>query len=257
MQKSIAIVLLALLAISAVSDAQRRNNRQRGRGKAGSCHMKDVEKCLEVVEKQGGDGKQSELIKTSKGLDTICKNSLDVVKCLKAYMKKCGTPLQRELFDFGTEHFQKSVEQFCSANGQARANFLANSPCIHDKVLKEKNYKDNCVTPLLATLDNTKKLEKPDDRLDASCCGYNRWETCTYGLIEKSCGAAGREAMTTFMRKAFAGFSDMICTHNKLFEPKSSRCNKLYAPAGTIPKGKLSDNPVTKYMAAYFGFLFN
>ncbi|RWS25936.1 hypothetical protein B4U80_03697, partial [Leptotrombidium deliense] len=118
--------------------------------------------------------------------------SLDVVKCIKGYMKKCGTPLQRELFDFGTEHFQKSVEQFCAPNGESRTKFLAESPCIHDKVLKQKAYKDNCVNPLLATLDHTKQLENQDDRLDASCCGYNKWEACTFGLIDKSCGAPAK-----------------------------------------------------------------
>ncbi|RWS25937.1 hypothetical protein B4U80_03698 [Leptotrombidium deliense] len=62
--------------------------------------------------------------------------------------------------------------------------------------------------------------------------------------------------MINFMHKAFGGFSYMICSNNKIFDPKSTHCSKLYAPAGFVPKGKLSDNPVTKYVAAYFSFLF-
>ena len=43
----------------------------------------------------------------------MIRNALDVVTCFKGYMKKCGTPLQRELFDFSIEYFFNSVDQFC------------------------------------------------------------------------------------------------------------------------------------------------
>ncbi|RWS02059.1 hypothetical protein B4U79_00961 [Dinothrombium tinctorium] len=217
--------------------------------------MKDVDKCFDNVEKTSNNPKSSELIKTSKGLDQICSNSLDVVKCLKGYMKKCGTPIQRELFDFGTEHFTKSTEQFCAANGAARRTFLQHSPCIHDKVISQNTYRENCVNPMLATLDKTKELEVLDDRLDASCCAFTRWTECTNDLINKNCGAEAVNAMKSFVSDAIGGLSNMVCT-KKAFDPNKSRCKKLYADKSAKAKGKLSDNPVTKYVASYFGFLF-
>lgn len=36
-----------------------------------------------------------------------------VVECQKGYIKKCATPLQKELFDFFLESFTKTVEEFC------------------------------------------------------------------------------------------------------------------------------------------------
>ena len=54
---------------------------------------------------------------------------------------------------------------------------------MHDKVLTQNEYKDNCVQPMLASLDKTKEFSKPDDRLDASCCSYNRWSDCQLGFV--------------------------------------------------------------------------
>lgn len=37
----------------------------------------------------------------------------EVVKCIKSFIRRCGTPLQRELFDFGTDYFLQTIKQFC------------------------------------------------------------------------------------------------------------------------------------------------
>lgn len=37
-----------------------------------------------------------------------------VAECQKGYIKKCATPLQKELFDFFLESFTKTVEEFCN-----------------------------------------------------------------------------------------------------------------------------------------------
>lgn len=58
--------------------------------------------------------------------------------------------------------------------------FLQHSPCIHDKVIQKNDYKTKCVDNYLATLDKTGSLSNIDDRLDTTCCAYNRWEECSY-----------------------------------------------------------------------------
>ena len=51
------------------------------------------------------------------------------------------------------------------------------------------------------------------------------------------------------------GLTGTVCNKNE-FPFNSSKCKKFYAEPGTVPKGKLSDHPVTKYLATFFAFLF-
>lgn len=59
----------------------------------------------------------------------------------------------------------------------------------------------------------------------------------------------------TIFSLSLSGLTNLICS-STAFDPTSKRCSALYATPGTKPQGKLSDNPVTKYIASYFGFLF-
>lgn len=56
-----------------------------------------------------------------------------VVECQKGYIKKCATPLQKELFDFFLESFTKTVEEFCAnpENKQSKCGrHCARSTCL-------------------------------------------------------------------------------------------------------------------------------
>lgn len=44
----------------------------------------------------------------------LYSTSLGTTDCIKGYMKKCGTPIQRELLDFILEQLVESVKQFCN-----------------------------------------------------------------------------------------------------------------------------------------------
>ncbi|XP_074601462.1 uncharacterized protein LOC141855353 [Brevipalpus obovatus] len=251
----ITITVLLLICALVCVDGQRNRGRGRGRNRKpkGSCHLKEIDQCIGRLDKYNSNN-SSKLLTTSRGLDEICTNSLDVVTCFRNYMTKCGTPLQRELFEFAIEQFSKSIDQFCKP-GPLREEFLRNSPCIVNRVISKSNYKDKCVNNFLSTIDKTNKLKEMDDRLDTICCSYNRWEGCVFNLIEKECTEKGKIAMQNFIDKAFGGLTNLICSSNA-FDPASQRCTSLYAAPGARPKGKLSDNPVTKYIASYFGFLF-
>lgn len=255
MRVIIVLVFLSLI-VSTLADGQRNSRgraRGRGRKQKGNCHLKEIDTCIGKLDKYSNRN-SSNLLTSSRGLDEICTNSLDVVNCVRNYMTKCGTPLQRELFEFGIEQFSKSIDQFCKP-GPLREEFLSNSPCIVNKVISKNNYREKCVNNFLSTIDKTNKQKELDDRLDTICCSYNRWEGCAFGLIKKECGEQGKTSMHNFIDKAFGGLTNMICS-STAFDPTSQRCTSLYAANGVKPKGKLSDNPVTKYIASYFGFLF-
>jgi hypothetical protein len=49
---------------------------------------------------------------------------------------------------------------------------------------------------------------------------------------------------------------NLICPR-ALFNPKEEACTKVLPPLGAKPKGKLSDNPLGKYMLTYMNFIFN
>jgi hypothetical protein len=269
----VVLVALALLALSV--DAQR--NRQRGRGRGRNrqnCHLKAVDECLKKLEDMGKKADASDIITTPAGLDNLCETIQGSITCIKGYMKKCATPIQRELLDFGIEQFVNSLDKFC-AQGPDRDAFLKHSPCINAKILKQKEYHEGCVRDIFAMVDKAtgifnKTLEDPnlfnfektsakglsDQILDLACCGINRFQTCSQKIITRECGDDAVKAMKTFVTRTLGGSAERICPRS-LFEETKKECTDVLPVPGTIPKGKLSDNPVGKYALNYLNIIFN
>jgi len=255
----LATILIAALIVDSV-EAQQRGSRRRGGGRRRDrnreqCHGKEIDKCLEKMQQLTKGPNPSRIIKTDEGVKKICQTTDQTTKCFKGYMKRCGTPLQRELFDFAIEYFVKTVEQFCSGDNELKKTFLKHSPCINDKVLESAEYTSTCIGSYLAGIDRVANVTTLDDRLDTLCCSHTQWEECAHAQITAKCGDESRDAFITFTEKAFGGLSSTICP-KKIFEPKSKLCKKALPPAGTKPKGKSSDNPISRYLSAYFAFLF-
>ena len=112
-------LVLAVLGLVSVEAQQRQGrqrsnsprNRQKGKDQ---CHGKEIDKCYEQLQALSKADRPAEIIKTKDGLDKLCKSFDTVVECQKGYIKKCATPLQKELFDFFLESFTKTVEEFCN-----------------------------------------------------------------------------------------------------------------------------------------------
>jgi hypothetical protein len=133
------------------SDAQRTRSRSRTRGNRNRgdqlCHLKEVDSCLDKIQALTKGPNPTAIITTSEGLDKICgyltnlsfiiinitsfsivfyseyRTVNEVVKCIKSFIRKCGTPLQRELFDFGTEYFVQTIKQFCDVGTLRESKF--------------------------------------------------------------------------------------------------------------------------------------
>lgn len=238
-------ILLACLAIVPL---------QAARGGKGDCHLKQWDECIEKSETYTNDPKSAELLKTVAGVEQICKLTLESTTCSETLFKRCATPLHRDLMRFFSDHAKASMNQFCQ-DGEPRRKFLQESPCIVDKVLSTPEYRAQCVDNYLATLDKTKASTETTVKINTACCSYNRWEECMYTMVNAQCGTNARASMEYFIQKALGTTTNAVC-NDASFKYTSKRCTKLYAAPGTKPKGKNSDNPITKYIVAYMGFLF-
>lgn len=190
-------------------------------------------------------------------------------------MKKCGTPIQRELFDFIIEQFIEQVNDFCN-NKEARAQLEKHAPCVNSKVLLSEEYQRACVDDLFAAFDKGHRminttLDDPDlfnfdkssarslsDKLlDLSCCGFNRFEKCLNSRIIPACGQEAVDSMNSFATKTFGGGMDRICPKS-IFNIEKEICTSILPPLGSDPNtGELNKNPFGRYALQYLNFLFN
>jgi hypothetical protein len=257
MKRTILIGLILIVLLASLGEGQNNNrkakNKFRGRRPKADCHLKELQTCIERVDRYSNDSESYKLIKTSRGLDEICTNSQEGLACISEHFEKCGTPIQKEMLEQALEQFTKSIDRFCKP-GELREDFLRQSPCIADNVLANDEDKSKCNQPYLAAIDKVNKYEDFDDRLDLTCCSYNRWENCLLEMTSKKCQGAGRDALYAFMEKAFSGLSDMVCKQDE-FTFTSDRCKALYPADGTTVDPTKTDNPITKYLTSYFRFL--
>jgi len=255
------VFLVTLVALSLVVDAQRSNNAQRrrnrlkNRGKGQNCHLKQIDDCLDKMKKLTNTTEPSNIIATKEGIDEICSTFDGVFTCIKAYIKKCSTPLHKELFDFATESITKQIDKFCT-DEVTKKKLLEHTPCINEKVLKTNAYNNRCRNDFIAAAEKTQNEDILDDKLDIFCCGFNKWDECTNNMIAKECGASAVSNMRNFLTKAVGGITTMVCP-KKLFNHKAQNCLAVLPKPGTKPNWKFLDNPVGKYFSSYFAFLLN
>ena len=248
--------LLALVALLLVSgtEAQRK---KKGKGRKDPCHLRELESCINKVQNLGKRKEPSVLITNNEGLNTICKTIQDdLSKCIKAYIKKCGTPLHREVADLIVDQVTNQVSRFCDSKNPSRAEFLKHSPCIHKKVLSQQTYKSTCNNNFLATVDQVDQNDVDGDKTHATiCCGYNKWDSCTKKLVTKECGKDAYNSFAEFVGEAFGTLAHMVCPA-KDFASRKEICKDLLPKDTVKGKGKVGDNALTKYVVSLFSFLF-
>lgn len=130
------LVVLAIVGMSLVDaqatarqGRQNKNTRPRQKGKADQCHGKEIDKCYEQLQSFSKADRPADILKTKDGVDKLCNTFNTVVECQKGYIKKCATPLQKELFDFFLESFTKTVEEFCGNNESKQSKFSSLINC--------------------------------------------------------------------------------------------------------------------------------
>jgi hypothetical protein len=259
MNIKIILSLALMVLLIGQSYAQRKNNRRnRNRGRKDQCHLREMEACINKMQQLGKGPDPTSIIATSAGLNRICKTIReDMIKCVKSYTKKCGTPLHREVLDLVLDQITGRISRFCKDDNPLRIRFLAESPCIHKKVLSTDEYKNGCNNNFLAVVDRIDDTvtDNADGTHGTVCCGYVTWHDCTTKMINERCGAPANEAYKSFLGEAFGTLTNMACPLD-LFPVESDTCKRQRVVPGTKAKGKLGDNALTKYVTSMFSFLF-
>lgn len=249
---------------------------QRSRRGPKMCHLQQVDSCFApmVVVKEEG----SEIITTEPGLDRLCATVSKSVNCLRSYLRRCSTPLQRELFNFFTEQFSLRLGEFCNSTS-LKKDLLSHSPCIHSNVFTSLEYKSTCVRDLLAALNSGRHLAKSrlpdaaalvssliepnaidkantsDSLLQISCCGFNRFRSCFESRVNQHCGDNAVGAINFFTSRTLGIGVNRICPL-QLFPQESTSCTSVLPVRGTDPDlSDLSKHALVKYMRN-FGFMF-
>jgi len=253
----LSLVLLGLL-VGQIDAQRKKNRRNRNRGRKDQCHLREMEACINKMQALGKGPDPTSIIATNAGINKICKTiKEDMIKCVKSYTKKCGTPLHREVLDLILDQITGRIARFCKPDNPLRKKFLEESPCMHKKVFSTSEYKAGCNNNFLAAVDSIDDEvgDKADDTHGQVCCGYNTWHDCTDKLIKANCGDTALQAYSAFLGEAFGTLTDMACPKD-LFPVESDTCKKLRIVPGTKSKGKLGDNALTKYVTSLFSFLF-
>jgi len=256
---NIKIILSLVLVVLLIGQSEaQRNKRRRNRNKKDQCHLREAENCINAIQKLGKGKDPTSIIATSKGLDRICNTIRDdTIKCVKAYAKKCATPLHRELMDLVLDQITNRQNKFCKSDNPDRVSFLKESPCMHKKVLSTEEYKKGCNNNFLAVVDqmDDEIVGQADSAHSRMCCGYLTWQKCTQGMIKDKCGDEAIKQFQNFMGGLTGTITNMACPKD-LFPLTGDECKKLAIVPGTKAKGKLGDNAMTKYVTSLFSFMF-
>jgi len=253
---SVTIILIVIDQSCAQRQGRRRGG-NRGR-KRDQCHLREMESCLNKMQELGKGPDPTSIIATNEGLNRICKTIReDIVKCIKGYFKKCGSPLHREVLDLVVDQITNRANRFCKDDNPSKKTFLKHSPCMHEKVFSQDTYKKTCNNNFLATVDTIDDTitERADGTHGTLCCGYSTWRACTGKLIMDECGQPAIDAFEGFLGNSFGTLTNMACPA-ELFPAESDTCKKAKPAPGVKAKGKLGDNALTKYVTSMFSFLF-
>lgn len=269
-------IILAVIVVSCVSTSvAQQASRERSQRGPHNCHMRQVDACFYSIVSL--TSQVANVITTESGVNQFCSTVSSSVSCLKTYLRRCSTPLQREMFNFFSDQFTSRVDEFCNSTN-LKSQLLTHSPCIQSSVFNNQQYKATCVNDLLAAFDKGRQLvtgqrsindvltsiSSLNDRifasdalLDVSCCGFNRFTRCFQQRVDNSCGKDAVTAIDMFTSRTFGVAMDKICPA-KLFDVTGEKCRSILPTEGSkADLGTLNDNPFGKYVMQYLGFLFD
>lgn len=266
------LLVCSLVAAIAVCHGQ---PRQRYNRDPSYCHMRQIDTCFSPMISL--TSQFSDVITTEKGVNKFCSTVSASMVCLKTYLRRCSTLLQREMFNFFSDQFSHRVDEFCNSSTLKR-QLLTHSPCIQSQVFSNKQYQSTCVNDLMvafntgrdlmmnrltssrdivSTLTSENQVIASDRLLDLSCCGFNRFTNCFQQRVNDSCGRDAVSVIDLFTSRTFGIGMDKICP-SKLFNPLNSACTSILPKEGSQSNvGQLNDNPFGKYIMQYLGFLFD
>ena len=168
------------------------------------------------------------------------------------HIKRCGTPLHRELFDLVTGQMQTRFRAFICEEGPKRQAYVAHGQCIYDNVIGVDDAIP-CLNNYLLAFEHLAGEDKPDWQ-STLCCAHKRKELCTDALALEHCGTEAREYFEIFFDQIHFGFFEMVCSNGDQLDPNSEQCRKALPNADQKPKGLKSKSYISKMLYRFFPF---
>lgn len=194
--------------------------------------MRELDLCAAtlVVFTQSPSG----LAVTDHDLNKQCVNLREADTCMKNFIKRCTTPLQRQMVTFMGEGSGDLLEDYCKPGTELRKAYLKHATCLNSA---QKSHQKACIKDLQASFETLTSFGADDweKRLPVGCCTYRRFEQCIGSQVEKKCGKEALTFINLVLRRAFSRMPEMIC---KNYKPDGSECKAILPAVGTLPKGK-------------------
>lgn len=111
---------------------------------------------------------------------------------------------------------------------------MQTSPCIHEKVLSQKNFQRECNNPFFTTVAWGEEqahadvpLRSPMDFvLETGCCAYRRWEECSLPKIREECNTKSENILLMVVSKLLGGVPNFMCYQDS-FAKESEICRSM------------------------------
>lgn len=191
----------------------------------------------------------SGLAVTDNDLNKQCGYLREADTCLKNFIKRCTTPLQRQMVTFMGEGSMDLLDDYCKPGTELRKAYLKHATCLNSA---QKSHQKACIKDLQASFE-TLTTTSPDNwqkRIPIGCCTYRRFEQCIDNQVEKKCGKEALNFINMVLKRAFSRMPDMVCRN---YKPEGKECAAILPPVGTLPKGSKSTSVVSRLFSAYTG----
>lgn len=236
----------------------------------GSCHLRELDLCAAsmLVFTQNPNG----LVTSEAEMNKQCVHLREADKCLRGYMRRCMTPMQRELMMLAANSSFQLLDEYCLKGSKLRQSYLKHAQCL-SQIQKRQEHK-GCMRDLQAALElltsnqipakANNKLEKTSNstlhstsqsdangkRLQLGCCAIRRLESCLGGQTEKRCGKETIQFVQSVMRRATSRLPEVVCRN---FKPDGPECRALLPKDGAAPRGPKSSSIISRLLSAYSG----
>ena len=180
-------------------------------------------------------------------LNKQCGYLREADNCLKTFMQRCTTPIQRQLIAFMGEGSSDLLDDYCKPGTELRKAYLKHATCLNSA---QKNHQKSCIKDLQVSLEALTSISDDDwqKRIPLGCCAYRRFEDCIGSQVEKKCGKEALDFIQLVLQRAFSRLPDMLCRN---YKPEGNDCKLILPKNGTSPKGSKSTSVVSRLLSAY------
>lgn len=170
-------------------------------------------------------------------LSKQCGYLREADNCLKNFVRKCTTPIQRQMVSFMSEGSSGLLDDYCKPGTELRKAYLKHATCLNNA---QKNHQKSCIKDLQASFEalTTISAENWQKRIPVGCCTYRRFEQCIGNQVEKKCGKEALNFINMVLKRALSRMPEMLC---KNYKPESGDCKAILPSPGAQPKGKFID----------------